>query len=235
MTAIPRFLPSTHGLPFRNSWPHGTPDKVVHLPVLGDVPIGDASNGLCGGMAFTAADLYLAGLRPPDGTEAPAGQSALFDYLFDRLLASFDLPAGVLAYYYWAITPGHDTGFWVAKRRGLAWLTVREQLPKVTAAIDHGEPVGLGLVTVSSWDPGNLKRCHQVLAYGYDWAGPRITLRVYDPNQPGDDSVTISLDTSRPTKDTPIDSTVDCDPVRGFFASRYRRADPSAIAGQPWA
>src|SRR5438105_3420701 len=111
MTTISEFLPSTHGLHFDNSWPAGTPDYVVHIPLLGDVPIGDASNGLCGGMAFTVADLYNGRLRPPPDTSAPTGGTPLFNFIAARLLASFNIPGGVLTYYYWANTPDHDTGF----------------------------------------------------------------------------------------------------------------------------
>ena len=232
MTVLPGFLPSTGGLHFPNSWPRGTPDVVVHVPPLGDIPIGDASNGLCGGMAFTVADLYLAGLPPPPDTTAPAGQTPMFDYLYKRLLTSFHVPEGVLTYYYWASTPDQDTRFWPFRRPGLARMTI-SQLSRVTAAIDQGQPAPLGLVTVRSLDPGDLKHCHQVLAYGYEWAGSRITLRVYDPNQPDDDTVTVSLDTANPARATPIDSTVHCDPIRGFFRTDYSQVDPSSVAGSP--
>ena len=230
MAVLPDFLPSTHGLHFVNAWPRGTADIVVHVPPLGNVSIGDASNGLCGGMAFTVADLWFAGLPPPADTTAPAGQTPLFDYLVGRLLTSFHVPEGILTYYYWATTPDQDTRFWPVRRPGLARKTIG-QLPHITAAIDRNAPAPLGLVTVRSLNPGELKKCHQVLAYGYDWSGSRLTLRVYDPNQPDDDTVTVSLDTANPARATPIDSTVRCDPIRGFFLTDYTKADPSAVAG----
>jgi hypothetical protein len=233
MTVLPDFLPSTHGLHFHNSWPKGTPDLVVHVPPpVGDVSIGDASNGLCGGMAFTVADLYLAGLPPPPDTAAPAGQSPLFRYLFDRLLTSFHIPDGVMTYYRWACTADGDTRFWRWRRQGLAALTIA-QLPRITAAIDANRPAPLGLVTVRSFNPGDLKKCHQVLAYGYAYRGSRVTLRVYDPNQPDGDDVTVSLDTANPTRATAIDSSVHCEPIRGFFLTDYEAKDPSSVAGTP--
>ena len=36
---------------------------------------------------------------------------------------------------------------------------------------------------------------HQVLAYGYEWIAPLgdVCIRIYDPNYPGDDTVTLTL------------------------------------------
>jgi hypothetical protein len=231
MTLLTEFRPSRNGLHFDNSWPPGTPDYVFNIPILGEVHIGDASDGLCGGMAFTVADLYLAGRLPPARTDAPPGGTPLFRYIASRLLASFSIPSGVLTYYYWANTPDHDTGIWPVIRSGLARMTIQDQIPQVTAGIDRNQPATLGLVTVRSLNPGNLGRCHQVLAYGYDRAGSEITFRVYDPNQHDDDSVTISLDTGDPGHPTPIVSNVSSDPIRGFFHVDYSYTDPSAAAG----
>jgi hypothetical protein len=43
------FTPSANGFHFVNSWP-SEPDIVVNVPALGNVSIGNASNGLCGGL-----------------------------------------------------------------------------------------------------------------------------------------------------------------------------------------
>lgn len=214
MASLKDFRPSTHGLHFDNRWPPGTPDFVFTIPILGRVRIGDASDGLCGGMAFTAADLYLAGRRPPATTDAPAGGTALFDYIAARLLASFSIPTGVLKYYRWANTPD------------LTRKTIKGEIPRIIADIDHGRPATLGLVTVRSFNPAALGRCHQVLAYAYDRTASSTTFRVYDPNQHDDDNVTISVNAAGP-----IASTVRCDPIRGFFHVDYSRTDPAAIAG----
>jgi hypothetical protein len=226
------FLPSTHGLPFANYWPSGTPDLIVHTPI-GDVPIGDAHNGLCGGFCFTALDLFDAGRQPPPETTGPATGSPLLTYLTWRLLASWNIPSGVLTYYYWANTPDHDTFFGV--RHGVARMTIEDQIPQITASIDQGLPCTLGLVTVYTADPTQLGHCHQVLAYGYDWQGTYFRLRVYDPNSPGNDGVYVGLDTSNPGHTTPIDSNVNISyPIRGFFVAQYGFNDPSSIAGPPW-
>jgi hypothetical protein len=231
MASLTEFRPSVHGLHFDNRWPAGTPDFVYTVPILGRVRIGDAGDGLCGGMAFTVADLFLAERPPPATTEAPAGGTPLFEYIAARLLASFSIPSGVLRYYYWANTPGHDTGVRPIVRPGLARMTIENQIPRIVADLDCGRPATLGLVTVRSFNPGALGRCHQVLAYAYERTGSTMTFRVYDPNQHDDDNVTISLDLAHPSRLTPITSNVRCDPVRGFFHVDYSRTDPAAIAG----
>ena len=82
----------------------------------------------------------------------------MFDYLASRLLASFDIPGGIATYYYWANTPDHDTGIWPFIRAGLAQMTIHDQIPQITAAIDSGWPAALGLVTVRSMNPGECSR-----------------------------------------------------------------------------
>ena len=68
---------------------------------------------------------------------------------------------------------------------------------------------------------------HQVLAYGYDLDGSQLTIRICDPNWPGDDGVTLSLDISDaraavvPVYSRP-DPTTFC-----FFRAPYAGRDPS--------
>ena len=69
-SAVPGFLPSVHGLPFANAFPPGPTLRIGPLDtrLLG---IGDASTGLCGGMALTARDLFEAGVAAPSGPASP--------------------------------------------------------------------------------------------------------------------------------------------------------------------
>jgi hypothetical protein len=53
--AVPGFLPSRQGFRFANDFPH-VPLRWIGVPGVIRIPIGDASNGLCGGMAFAARD-----------------------------------------------------------------------------------------------------------------------------------------------------------------------------------
>jgi len=88
---VPGFAPSTSGFHFPNAFPQGVP--LLTIPVLGqNISIGDASNGLCGGMVFAVRDFFESGISmwPDSGTTGPSS-GTLFDYLVKRLFDSFDL------------------------------------------------------------------------------------------------------------------------------------------------
>jgi len=230
MPAVPNFLPSRNGLRFVNSWP-SEPAIQVSVPGVGKVGIGDASNGLCGGMAFTVRDVFQAGLpqlsddRPPEG-------SPLFEYIVGRLIDSFNLPDGVLKYYDWMNTADGDTDLWMVTRRGVAWKTVNEEWPRIKADLDAGHPCPLGLVTVQSSNPKDLGKNHQVLAYAYDYDVQELTVHLYDPNtDPAQgDGVHLRLNVANPESATPIQHNIGiADPVRGFFRVDYTWKDPSPL------
>jgi hypothetical protein len=193
------------------------------------IPIGDASNGLCGGMVFAARDYFEAKRAPPDDTTAP-GEGPLFDYLCGRLFDSFDLPLGP-ARYLELMSPLISDGETIWSRMGLAphgraWRMVRDEWPKVRADIDAGHPSALGLIKVKSTDPRQLKQDHQVLAYGYDLEDGNLRLRLYDPNKPGRDDVTLSMSVSDPSRPAAITSWPSSGPVYAFFRVDYAVASP---------
>ena len=67
--SVPGFLPSTRGFHFANAWPPGPTVRFGPLdPRL--IGVGDASTGLCGGMVYTVADLFAAGVSVPPSTES---------------------------------------------------------------------------------------------------------------------------------------------------------------------
>jgi hypothetical protein len=70
---VPGFLPSTRGLHFPNAFPH-VPNLEIDLPGGTTVPVGDAANGLCGGMAYTVRDLFEAGLAGPGAWSGWSGR-----------------------------------------------------------------------------------------------------------------------------------------------------------------
>jgi hypothetical protein len=87
---VPLFLPTRNGLHFLNAWP-SEPDYTIS--VLGQtITLGDASNGLCGGMAYTVNDLFQTRLLPPADTTNSAEGTPLFTYIVARLTNSFDAP-----------------------------------------------------------------------------------------------------------------------------------------------
>jgi len=226
--SAPGFLPSTSGFRFANDFPH-VPVRSIGIPNVISVPIGDASNGLCGGMAFAARDYFEAERPPPDDTTAP-GEGPLFDYLCDRLFDSFDLPLGP-ARYLELMSPMLSDGETLWSRTGFmphgrAWQMVRDEWPRVREDIDAGHPSPLGLVKVKSTDPRQLKEDHQVLAYGYDLEDGLLTLRLYDPNQPGRDDVMLSLSVADPSRPTAITTAPPAGPVYAFFRVTYAVASP---------
>jgi hypothetical protein len=215
---VPGFLPSIWGLRFTNHFP---PGPVLVLPLRGArrLAIGDASNGLCGGMVFTVRDYFEAGQRPPDDDEPPGWGSPLFHYLVRRLFDSFRLPSGPVKYYTWMTLPEHDT--WYA--RGLLHRTFREEWPRLRAEIDRGRLAALGFIRHRSANPFRLGENHQVMAYGYTRSATgEVALRIYDPNHGPCDDLTMTFDPSAAAGPGSICySTGEC--VRGFFHTPFRR------------
>ena len=229
---VPGFLPSTSGFAFPNTFPH-VPVRRIGIPGVVSVPIGDASNGLCGGMAFAARDYFEAEHLPPADTEPPS-EGVLFDYLVDRLFDSFGLPLGP-ARYLELMSPVLPDGESVWSRLGIAphgraWRMVRQEWPAIRAEIDGGHPAAMGLIRVISSDPFELKRNHQVLAYGYDLVGTALTLHLYDPNRPRDDHVTLSLSLANPWARTNVLVFPAGATVHAFFRVPYTRATPPSHA-----
>jgi hypothetical protein len=219
------FIPSQNGLHYVNHWPD-VPDLKIATP-FGPVAIGNAANGLCGGMALAARDLFEAHEAPPPSHQNPDPDSQAFTFIVARLFDSFDLPGGVAKYLEWMNIPTHNT--WVGPH-GTSWRTICDEMPAVRASIDSGHPCPLALVRVHSANPADLGHNHQVLAYGYEDAGPATTVRIYDPNCPNDDGVTITFDTSHPEHTTDFTHSRDASPaILGFFATPYAPRNPAPL------
>jgi len=216
MGDLPNFLPSVHGLHYANSWASA---PVVEIPTpFGNVNIGDAKHGLCGGMAYAVRDLFQAQESPPPQATNPASTSPAFHFITTRLIDSFDLPDGVAKYYEWMNLPTGDEFF----VRGTSRRTIDDSMPAIRAAINAGHPCALGLVCVHSAHPQDLGQNHQVLACGYSVTGSTVTVEVYDPNQGQNDGVTITFDSSQPTRPTRFAHNLAIDrPIRGFFRTAY--------------
>lgn len=228
---MPGYLPSTAGLRFGNSFASVPLRTFSFLGI--DIPIGRASNGLCGGMCYAARDYFEAGSAPPADLTPPV-EGPLFDYLVDRLFDSFNLPLGPARYLRYmnpALRDGESFFSLLGlASRGRAWVMLRQEWPKIKAEIDVGRPTPIGLVTVKSRDPMQLGQNHVVLAYGYEAVGAVLRIRVYDPNFEGDDAVAIALSTADPKKATEVtytgrifggDQRIWC-----FFQTPYSRRTP---------
>jgi hypothetical protein len=224
--SAPGFLPSVHGLTFPNAFPPGPTLRLGPFDprVVG---IGDASAGLCGGMALTARDLYEAGLPAPGDAEPPANGSPRFLSLVRRQVQSLDWLRVPLRYFdLQALRPDPPTGLAaVLGREPPRVPAMLDEWPRIRAEIDAGHPSIVGLIRTAGGSPWDLTRNHQVLAFAYAAGGGFMTLRVYDPNHPRRDDVellaTISEDTGAPWRDRIrlVQSTGE--PLLGFFRQRY--------------
>ena len=218
--AVPGFTATRCGFPFSNWFPENTPVFEVPTP-FGRVPLGDAHDGLCGGMVFAAMDLFLHGVTDiPDEPTRPVRA-----YFARRLMASWGLPFGMLKYFDWQRRPT------ATKRLGGVRLidgtrrkTVREEWPRIRAVLDAGLPASLGVMKVGGWDFRRVAENHQVLAYGYtfDDETGEVTLNQYDPNYPGDDTAEFAFSLHDPDGDEPISHSEEGPVVRGLFLTEYR-------------
>jgi hypothetical protein len=182
------FRASVNGFGFANRWPHVPPLRFrLGGPVPVELAIGDAANGLCGGMAFAALDLWFAGVPVPSDVDPPAEGTPAFRYLVERQLASFELGLGPARFYLFGAP-------WRSAQSRAAEV-LRRELPRIRRELEAGRPVALGLVHAVSANPATLIQDHQVVAHALE-AGPdqgTLSLRIYDPNLPGDDSVRLIL------------------------------------------
>jgi hypothetical protein len=188
--AVPGFLPSVHGLHFANAFPPGPTLRLGPFDprVLG---IGDASAGLCGGMALTARDLWAARVPAPPDDVPPVNGSPRFRALVRRQVQSLDWLRVPLRYGWLALVHG-------PLRRGPASVpTLTREWPRVLAEVAAGRPCLVELIRAKGFSPAALTHNHQVLAYACavdDADGAtRIRLRVYDPNHPGRDDIALEI------------------------------------------
>jgi hypothetical protein len=183
MSAVPGFLPSTHGLHFANRFPPGPTVRLGPIdPRL--IGIGDASAGLCGGMAWYVRERFEAGLPIPPDRDPPANGTPLFQALVRRQVQSLE----------WMRTP---LGFWWMGVQGpdaAARRTREREYPRIWTTIEGGHLAMVGLIRHQGLNPFNLRASHQVLAYAAESNGDSVTLRIYDSNHPDADDITIVAD-----------------------------------------
>lgn len=226
MPTVQDFLPSRWGFHFTNFFPR-QPLFYVSLG-LGQLPIGNAVNGMCGGMIFAARDYFEAGLTPPPDTTAPT-QGLLYSYLVQRLFDSFDLPWGPIRYLYLMnpAVPDDEARFGFGPH-GRAWVMIREEWPKIKADLERGLLCSLGLIRLKSHDWRSIGKNHQVLAYGYELNGDDLAIHVYDPNHPDNDDLTLSLNLGDPWHATPVSYSAS-ETVYCFFRTNYTFSPPPIL------
>lgn len=185
--AVSGFLPSVHGLHFANRW---EPGPTIRLGVIDPrwVGVGDAKAGLCGGMSWYVRERFGNGQPMPADVAAPANGSPLFRAIVRRQILSLD----------WMRVP---LRFWRAaamEPRALARRSLGAEWRYIRDDIDAGHLAMVGLIRHRGWNPMQLDRDHQVLAYAYeiDPATRAVTIHLYDPNWPDRDDVALQLSTA---------------------------------------
>ncbi len=222
---VPNFSPATNGFHFINFYPH-EPTLTVPLPMGRVLALGDAANGLCGGMAFAVADYYAANLAIPDLQAPPEQGTPLYNFIVKRLFDSFNLPFGIARYLelMHPVFPDISIGFGIPSR---STVMLNDEWPRIQASLDAGHLVPLGLVKVKSDLPDDLGKNHQVLAYGYDLNDSALTIHLYDPNYAGDTPVSMSLSVAN--AQAPVGLTYSpAETVYCFFHTPYVPVAPPA-------
>jgi hypothetical protein len=192
--AVQGFLPSTHGLRFANRFP-AQATIFVRLGGRTVLGVGNAANGLCGGLCTVTRERFEAGLPPWEEADPPIGGSPHFRELVRSQVLSFALGRVPFRFYDLSATRPDTPNAWtrLLRRRPRAVETVRREWPRIRADIDAGRLSMIGLVRAASWDPRLLGLNHQVIAYGYEVTADSLDLSIYDPNHPLDDSVRVRL------------------------------------------
>ena len=197
--AVPGFRPSVHGLRFANAFPPGPTLTFAGLDPR-RIGFGDAAAGLCGGMALTTRDLFEAGVPVPDDAGPPDNGSPRFRALVRRQVESLDWFRVPLRYLdLQALRPDPPTGIAAFLRREPPRVdAVLREWPRIRGEIDAGHLAVVGLIRATGSSPWVLTRNHQVLAYAYEDTGAGIAIRVYDPNHPARDDVTLEARVATP-------------------------------------
>ncbi len=209
--AVAGFLPSRYGFRFANRWPK-QPARTIGLGPL-KIPIGDTSRGLCGGMVFAARARFDRGEAAPPDDAPPTSGSGLFKEVVDRQFDSFGRLFTVPLRFWLAAMPARPQA---ARDRA----TVRDAWPAIRKSIDRGEPAMVGLVRMATWNP-LAALGHQVVAYRYDETATLTEIGVYDPNHPGRDDVTLTVE--RPADGSHAMRQSTGEPLLGLLALPYSR------------
>jgi len=176
------FSPARHGFLFANQNAYKLPVRFC-LPMGMSIDLGELTNGLPGGMCFTALDFFFTQQSVPAYTQIEELDPQLQAYLFDRQLDCLKIVTIFKFLELMAIEPQE-----IANR------LLRSEIPKLMRALKRGKPVVLGLVRDHGENPPSHN--HIVLATGIvtDPARKEIQVSLYDPNHPGIEPViTVSL------------------------------------------
>ncbi len=233
-TAPVKFIPSTHGFHFLNLFPgYPLPDDLSKFLGVSEVK---KAYGLCGGMSSSAYDFFLSGDLPPMGKDVPPKTQPLWNYLYERQLATFGLVGEyIFRFAEWMALP--DNRIYGTQKR------TYDEFVKIQRQLDTGFLSVIGLVYVSFRTTVILWNNHQVLAHSYTRLDNNtFDIHIYDPNFPDQDDVFIRAEKVEVGRfplavpPTPVYG-LKCmewqngheeKPVRGFFTMPYDYKEPPA-------
>lgn len=231
---VPGYDPLRDSFAFVNNFPFSS------FPVqeIAGFRLTSSEFGLCGGMVYAVVDHFLANRPIPARSDVPTG-GPLFDYLWRRLLDSFNLPFGPGAplRYLQLMSPAlADAGppDLLGVRSRMEEL-VNAEWPAIRSEIDAGRLCPIGLVYWKTTDLAKVFDNHQVLVHGYEEQGPQVRLLISDPNDPRQEVVlefrtdNIHLHDIRYTG--PLNPGAR---VWALFRTAYTFAAPPDVAGPAW-
>ena len=174
--AVAFYLPSTHGFGFGNHWPDEHITSITLPDPFGDILVGNAAWGLCGGMAFASRDYFEARMWAPTQSTNPRGEGdPLFDYIVQRLAQSLNVgDAADFVKYADPVYPDTDDP---TLGDGRNWVMAHVAFPAIRGVIDSGHPCPIGLVIGHL--PNVTDMGHQVCVYAYQLSGQNLVLWVY--------------------------------------------------------
>ena len=138
-------------------------------------------------MSAAAADFFVAGRPVPPLDAPPARGTPLYEYLYLRQAESIGPGiSGALRFVEWMKLSDDEL-----RER------TRQELTAIQSAIKSRGIAPIGLVLARFGGPPGARAAsdnHQVLATGIVEEDAFVRINIYDPNDPGDDSVRIELD-----------------------------------------
>lgn len=187
----------------------------------GYIPVGHASFGLCGGMVYAAKDYHEAQMPLPQCPKLDLS-SPLGNFIKERQVASVLNGTDLYTYALQTMCGSKVSDYHLCAAE---W-------SKIKATIDADHPSPLGLILAKSYNPLEITKNHQVLAYGYkvigEDEGEKALINYYDPRCP--DRNDLQLEFSTNVAAAPIDTNdPSLGPVYAFFESRYSPETPPLL------
>jgi hypothetical protein len=181
-------------------------------------------------MIFAVMDYFEAKMPIPSIPTATSS-GPLFDYIVKRQMDSFHLPFVLMKYLFLMnpILPDYETKASKLRvvPRGRTWRMMREEWPKIKKDLDNGKLSQPGLIRGKSFNPFQIKKHHQVLAYGYDLNDNNLSINIYDPNLPNDDHITLSFNIEKPESTTTVVHSKSSKAIYCFFRTAYKFTRPA--------